>query len=129
MKLFDTDILIDHFHGNRGAFETLSQALTSGEDVLISVVSLAEFTGGMLAGEEARTQQLLSLFRPIEVSEQIAKEAGRYLRQFHKSHRVETADALIAATAFVLQAELMTRNAKHYPMTDIVVTVPYVRGG
>lgn len=37
-------------------------------------------------------------------------------------------DALIAATASFFNAELVTRNIKHYPMSDIKVVVPYERG-
>ena len=37
-------------------------------------------------------------------------------------------DALIAATASHMGVELATRNAKHYPMTDVQVVVPYERG-
>jgi predicted nucleic acid-binding protein len=35
-------------------------------------------------------------------------------------------DALIAAAAFVAGADLITRNARHYPMTDLKVVEPYV---
>jgi len=35
-------------------------------------------------------------------------------------------DALIAATAFVITADLFTRNVRHYPMTDVRIIAPYV---
>lgn len=48
---------------------------------------------------------------------------------FH-GHRetMELADALIAATAHVLGAELVTRNVQDYPMQDVTVIVAYERG-
>ena len=45
--------------------------------------------------------------------------AGKYLRQYAKSHPVELADALIAATVSAHKVELWTRNRKRYPMKGI----------
>jgi len=42
--------------------------------------------------------------------------AGEYLRRYNKSHNLKIADALIAASAVQNQADLWTRNRKHYPM-------------
>ena len=42
-----------------------------------------------------------------------------YLRDYRKSHSVELGDALIAAKAILNNAELWTRNRKHYPMRDV----------
>lgn len=67
--VIDTDILIDHFHGNASAARFIKDAL---------------------------------LF--------------------------DLGDALIAATAQVTGSTLYTRNSRHFPMTDISVTVPYERG-
>ena len=111
MKLIDTDIAIDHFHGHQAAVVTLTELMT-----------------GMRAGEEARTEGLLNLFSLLEIDESIARKAGEYLREFSRSHRLELGDALIAASAAIAGAELITRNIKHYPMSDIQVIAPYARG-
>lgn len=63
MKLIDTDILIDHFHGHQAALDFLVLALSSGEEVAVSAVTVTELLGGMRVGEEVRTERLLSLFR------------------------------------------------------------------
>lgn len=128
MKLIDTDVLIDHFHGHQAALDWMTQQLVAGEILAISVVSVTEFSGGMRPGEETRTEQLLSLFTVLSIDEAIARQAGRYLRQFRRSHRLELGDALIAATAQQAGAEIVTRNVKHYPMTDISVLTSYERG-
>lgn len=128
MKLIDTDVLIDHFHGHQAALDFITQQLLEGETLAISVVSVAEFSGGMRPGEEERTSHLLSLFAILEVDQAIAWQAGEYLRQFRHIHRVELGDALIAATAQQVKAELVTRNIKHYPMSDISILIPYERG-
>ena len=128
MKLIDTDIAIDHFHGNQSARDYFAEIMASGELLAVSVVSLAELMAGMRPGEEARTDDLLQLFSILEIDEAIGRQAGNYLHQFSRTHHLELGDALIAATACTRQAELITRNLKHYPMTDIQVISPYERG-
>ena len=46
MKLIDTDILIDHFHGHQAAFNFITQQIVGGEVLAISVVTITEFAGG-----------------------------------------------------------------------------------
>jgi len=128
MKLIDTDIAIDHFHGHRQAFEYFSQSLAEGEILAMSVVSVTEILAGMRAGEQERTEKLFNLFVIIDVDEQIARKAGKYLNEYRVQKRIELADALIAASTFVAGAELITRNVKHYPMGDVRVVAPYKRG-
>ena len=128
MKLIGTDIAIDHFHGHRAALEYFTQTLIVGETLAISVVSLTEILAGMRTGERERTEKLFGLFTILEVDEEIARKAGEYMGLYRRSQHIELADALIAATAFVVQAELNTRNVKHYPMSDVTVEAPYARG-
>jgi predicted nucleic acid-binding protein len=128
LKLIDTDILIDHFHGHQAALDFITQQLVAGETLAISVVTVTEFSGGMRPGEEAPTERLLALFTILNIDEAVAWQAGQYLREYRRSHRLELGDALIAATAQQAGAELITRNVKHYPMSDISVLAPYERG-
>ncbi len=128
MKLIDTDILIDHFHSNKAALSFMKDLSGADEQLAISAVTVTELLGGMRPGEEARTERLLALFDILPVDETVGRQPAAYLRAFRRSHRIDLGDAVIAATAFLHGAELFTRNVKHYPMTDIVVTVPYERG-
>jgi len=128
MKLIDTDIAIDHFHGHRAALNYLEEILTADEVIAISVVTLTELMAGMRPNEDERTEKLLRLFTLITVDEAIGRKAGEYLNRFGRSHHLELGDALIAASAFATGAELITRNIKHYPMEDIHIISPYERG-
>ena len=56
----------------------------------------------------------------------IAIAGGLHRRQYHKSHSVSLADALIAATAEHHQAKLVTLNRKRFPMMQDVI-VPYIK--
>jgi predicted nucleic acid-binding protein len=128
MKLVDTDVAIDHFHGVQAAQDFFTEAFATGEVLALSVVSLTELMAGMRPGEEKLTENLLSLFTLIEVDEAVGRKAGEYLRMYGHSHHLELGDALIAATACVGGADLITCNLKHYPMTDIQVIPPYQLG-
>ena len=44
----------------------------------------------------------------------ISKNAYDWMKQFRSSHGVEINDMLIAATAFSLEAKLISKNQKHY---------------
>jgi predicted nucleic acid-binding protein len=42
MKLIDTDVVIDHFHGHAAALTYFANSLAAGEVLAISVVTLTE---------------------------------------------------------------------------------------
>lgn len=126
--VIDTDILIDHFHGNILATDFIQKALLDGKQLFVSVVAVAEILAGMRPGEKDDTDSLLSLFSVYPADEELARIAGAYLNQFAASHRLDLGDALTAATARVTGFELYTRNVRHYPMDDITVIAPYQRG-
>ena len=126
--VIDTDVLIDHFHGNASATAFIQDALTTGRELIMSVASVAEILAGMRPGEEQDTDALLALFTIYPADEPLARLAGNYLNRYAASHRLDLGDALIAATAQLTGSELYTRNARHYPMSDVVVKTPYERG-
>lgn len=128
MKLLDTDVLIDLFHRNPLALLFIDRQDEAHEELAISAITLVELLGGMRPGEEERTARLLHQFAVIEIDEAIARQAARFLRTYTRSHRIQTSDALIAATAFLRGADLVTRNVRHYPMPEVLVIEPYRRG-
>jgi predicted nucleic acid-binding protein len=129
MIVIDTDILIDHFHDSAAATAFVRDTLLSGETLVISIATVAEILAGMRDGEEDATNALLSLFQVYPADEGLARFAGAYLNQYAAREHIDLGDALIAATALVTRSELYTRNVRHYPMSDIIVKVPYQRGG
>jgi predicted nucleic acid-binding protein len=66
--------------------------------------------------ELIRMDDLLSIFRLIPVTPEIARAGGIFKRDYARSHGFGLADAIVAATAAVENAELKTLNVKHYPM-------------
>jgi len=74
----------------------------------------------MYPEEERATCALLDGLVILPVTQDMAEVAGRFKRRT-KTRRLELADCLIAATAFVEGATLATGNVKDYPMHDITV--------
>lgn len=125
IAMFDTNILIDHLKGQREASLLLKQCFDSNIRLACSVITRIELLSGMRVGEESQIDYFLSAFDKVDVNDEIAKTAGQYMREYRKSHGINIADAIIAASALSLKAKLYTLNAKHFPMDDIVVIRPY----
>jgi len=115
--LIDTDILINLLRGNVAARDFLADNLEENE-LLCSVISVAEIWAGMRPHEELATRRLVDSLKIIDVNLAMAMKAGSF-KGTRKSHSLELDDCLIAATAFCTGATLATGNGKHYPMKDI----------
>ena len=112
--LLDTDVLVDFLrgHGKAVAFVNAHSAR-----IILSSIVVAELYAGVKGdAERAALDGFVSLFRVVPVSAEIAKAGGLYKCDYGKSHGVGLADAILAATAEVEDAELKTLNTKHYPM-------------
>jgi hypothetical protein len=115
--LFDSTILIAHLRGDARATDLLLTAAEEG--ALASVISRAEIEGGMRSEERRDVSRLFDGLRLLPVTDAIARAAGRDLRRFRRSHSgIDLADYLIAATAQVEGAVLVTLNVKHFPMVE-----------
>ena len=80
-------------------------------------MTVAELYAGVRDGSERARLDSLAAGLDIEhVDQAIAVRGGLFRRDFGKSHNVGLADALIAATAELRQAALVTLNRKHFPM-------------
>ena len=112
--LLDTDVLIDFFRGHSKAVAFVN---THSARIILSSIVVAElFAEVKGSAERTALDNFVSLFRVVPVDVEIAKAGGLYKHGFGKSHGVGLADAIIAATAGVENAELKTLNTKHYPM-------------
>jgi predicted nucleic acid-binding protein len=113
----DTSVLIDHLRGDQGARGALLRAAGAGERLTASVLTKVEILAGMRTGEERATRRLLDSLDLIGVDDAVAERAGMLANRYLRSHPgVDPVDYVIAATAQHLDAELWTRNLKHFPM-------------
>lgn len=120
--LVDTDVLIDFLRGRQEAVAFL-EGVTA--PLLISAMTVAELLVGTRNDEEEEaTVTFLTAFELIPVDAEIAVAGGRLRARYGPSHGTGLADALIAASAEVRGARLVTRSRRHFPMLDDVL-VPY----
>jgi predicted nucleic acid-binding protein len=122
--LIDTDVLVDQLKHVPRAVSALKRLITKGK-FFCSVINEAEVLAGMREDERDRVEALFDALCPLDVTREIAQLAGRYRREYHKSHGVQITDALIAATASIHDLVLITLNEKHFPMSEVTVKVPY----
>jgi predicted nucleic acid-binding protein len=120
--LLDTDVLIDFLRGQPQVVQLLEDTDC---EFHVSAVSVAELYVGVRDGREREVlDQLMGLLRTIEISTEIARQAGLWRREYGKSHGTGIIDALIAACADASQIPLATLNVKHFPMLPRV-SAPY----
>ncbi len=122
--LFDTDVLIDYLRGRDDARDYIDNI----HDVIyISVITIAELYAGVRKGEESKELEMfIETFDVVSLNKNIAKTGGLYRNQYKPGHGTGLADALIAASAQEVGAQVVTFNAKHFPMFDDVIK-PYER--
>ncbi len=112
--LVDTDVMVDFLRGNPKAVALVH---THSAWLILSSIVAAELYAGVRGDEEAsKLDSLISLFRVVPVSIELARAGGLHRQRYSKSHGVGLADAIIAATAEAENADLKTLNTKHYPM-------------
>lgn len=125
--LLDTDVLIWHLRGHEPTEELLRE-LEPEQPLGCSALSVFEVWSGIRAEEEEATRQFLSVLHKVPADEVVAFKAAEYWREFRRRGvTLGQADALIAATAHVLNLFLVTYNRDHYPMKDIKLYEPMPR--
>jgi hypothetical protein len=120
----DTSVFIDVLRGDPAAAEVLSRSRKDGRLHASEVVRL-EVLAGMRVREEPATRALFDAFTWHPLDEGIAEIAGGLGRQWLPGNRgIDSADLVIAATVIALDARLLTKNVKHFPMFE-GLSAPY----
>lgn len=124
MFLLDTDILVWVLRDNKKIIQIVSN-LKEKSTLSISVISIAEIYKNIFPAEIEATEEYLNKHAIFNVNQKIAKIAGFYYQQYSKNlQNLSLADCLIAATANVNNATLVSLNKKHFPMKDIKLLDP-----
>lgn len=117
MKLLDTSVAIDHLRGSPPAVNLLSDLIEAGEPLLASEVVRFELLAGVREKEIEALEQFFLAISWVPVGEEVSRTAGSLAQRHRRSHSgIDDADYLIAATALLLEAELLTTNVRHFPM-------------
>lgn len=117
MKLIDTTVAVDHLRGTPAATDLLTGLVAQGETVLASEISRFELLAGVRTSELEALEAFFSSLAWVPIDEGISRAAGTLAQRLRRSHSgIDDADYLIAATAIVLDADLLTTNTRHFPM-------------
>ena len=117
MILLDTTVAIDHLRGDDRASQLLERLTAEGEPLLASELSRFELLAGMRSDELEPTELFMGALTWVPVDEEISRLAGSMAREYRGAHSgIDAIDYLIAATAAVLGADLLTTNVRHFPM-------------
>jgi predicted nucleic acid-binding protein len=109
--LCDTGVFFELFHQNPIICQELDHL--GFERLMISSVSVAEAYYGMKKRETKETRSLVRHFNMYHIDKEISQ---RFLQLMlaYPNHRIALPDALIAATALMLNIELFTLNRKDF---------------
>lgn len=123
--LVDTDVLIDAGRAVEAAvvqLETAAQKST----LAVSIITQMELVVGCRNRTELQImERFLERFEIIKLSEAISDKAIDLLCNYRLSHGLLIADALIAATAIIIDAPLLSKNQRDYRFIQDLNLLPY----
>jgi predicted nucleic acid-binding protein len=97
--------------------DLLKDLVENDETLAASEVVRFELVAGVRDDELPALEQFVSAVSWVAVGEDVARTAGELVRKHHRAHSgIDDADYLIAATALLLEADLLTTNVGHFPM-------------
>ncbi len=107
--LLDTNVVIDAFAGRADTVRAIASARTAAlEWIGYSAVTRLEVLGfpGLTAADELGLRNLLGQFSEAQIDAAVIERAI----EIRRSVRIKIPDALVAATALIYEANLVTRN-------------------
>jgi predicted nucleic acid-binding protein len=117
VKLLDTTVAIDHLRGDQAAVDLLRALVEDDETIAASEVVRFELVSGVRDDELSTLERFFSAVAWIPIGEAVARTAGELARKHRAAYSgIDDADYLIAATAVLLEADLLTTNVRHFPM-------------
>ena len=124
MILIDTNVFIDFLRNHQPAVKFF-ESVFGMDDILFSAITESELVAGKECDDYNKKEKLLHFlhsWKKIEVSNQIAVLAGDIVRKYD----VHLPDAIIAASAIIFKAELMTKNTKDFQkIENLKIRNPY----
>ena len=112
--LIDTDILIDVSRGILVAINRLQSAANNSILAISTITQMELIVGCRNKTELQNLEKFLRYYVIVKVNESISEKAIELLSLYRLSHGLLIPDGLIAATAIVVNAPLLSKNQKDY---------------
>lgn len=124
--LVDSTVVIDLANGYDKAM-TFCHRLLQSDTIYISDITVMEvFVGARNKKELTYLVDLLSIFTPVELTEDISRIAISLIKRYYLAHGLLIPDAFIAATALVGDLDFFTNNSKDFrAITHLHAQKPY----
>jgi predicted nucleic acid-binding protein len=108
----DTSVLIDILRGIEHPLNLIKNLMKENELFISGITEAEIFSGKDLEKKERRQKvlEVLSIFQKINPTNEIFQKAGEFRRKYNTS----LPDSIIAATAYYLNAEILTKNEKDF---------------
>lgn len=117
VKLLDTSVAVDHLRNYEPAVAFLEEQLLTRTPLVSSEVVRFELLAGARPKDLSRVETFCDALDWAPVTEAVARRAAAYARDYRGSHSgIDDVDYLIAATVEILNAKLLSRNVRHFPM-------------
>jgi len=118
MVVVDTNIIIDHLRrGVRESALVKLEAKIPDEKLVISIATIQELYEGRSVGDTDDEKDMLATLAGLEIlpfGYEEAKKAGELNRHLDEKNKIESIDAVIAATCLVNDCSLATLNKKDF---------------
>jgi hypothetical protein len=117
--VFDTDVLIWYFRGTDAA-RFFVQRVALSRRAISALTQMELIQGCRNRGELALVKEFLqaNIASVVHPTAAMSNRALALLEAYSLAHGLRTVDALIAATALEIGADLATANARHYRAID-----------
>jgi predicted nucleic acid-binding protein len=123
--LIDTDVMVDFFK-HKAPAKALIEKLSKTSTLALSTLTITELRSGWTKEQaEFLLPRLYALCTVVPVTKEIAEQAGQWRQEYKgKGISLGTPDTVIAATAYLNHAPLITNNTKDYPMPELTLQNP-----
>ncbi len=121
LRVLDSTVLIDYLRG-RPAVARVAIMHARGDVAATTAINVEEIVRGLREGEADAAERLFTGLEVLPVDGRAGWLAGGWRRDFAaRGVTLWQADCLLAATAFVHGAALVTANPKDFPMDGLEV--------
>jgi hypothetical protein len=118
--VLDSTFLIDHLRGEPAAVARFREMNETGDESIVTDITAAELWSGRRRGTEYEIDTFLRYIEYVHPGPVTARLAGTWRAEARESGRtLDLPDALIAATAFDLEAAVLTRNVRDFELTPV----------
>lgn len=120
-RLLDSGLLIRYLRKSPEYRKLLRSMALIGQ-LFISAYTRLEIVRGMRDHEQQETFELMDSMFTLPMDNFIADQAGELIQSWRtRGITLGDADAVIAATALYYEFDLVTTNARHFPMPELTV--------